>query len=266
MVLQSEDERRTSKLLAAFLSPGAERNDMPIRASLIPAGFVDGAFAAVLQVAVAGASVPGATWDLGASVVSRERVREEESGRITVNSAGTPVFFEREMRFPPGPYEIVSVAHEAATGQIASRRDEGRWPDPDADEATVGPIAILQPASGAYLRNGAAASSGTRAQCGEDPVRTDLPTAVLGIVCRGTRAGGALRVERRLEGETFVDFPPIDIDLGKERCAQIRDLIPAGSMTSGMFHYRVKISRDGAELARSDRQFPAVEPEATGSR
>lgn len=260
MVLQSEDARRTSKLLAAFLSPDAGRNDMPIRSSLIPAGYVDGAFAAVVQVAVAGAPTPGATWDLGASVVSRERVREEGSGRLTVSAAATPVFFETTLKFSPGPYEIVSVAHDATTGQIASRRDEGIWPDPDAEEATVGPIAVLQPATGAYIRDGKPASSGTRAQSDQDPVRADLPTAILGIVCRGKRASGPIRLERRLEGETAVEFPSMDVDMGADRCVQVRDLVPAGSMTSGHFRYEIAMSRGGVEVARGAREFRAVEP------
>lgn len=272
LVLQSEDERRTARLLAAFLTPNAERNDMPIRASLIPAGYEDGAFVALLQVAVAGAPAPGAAWDLGASVVSRDRVREGGSGRIVVGAAGVPVFFEKRMRFSPGPYEIVSVAHDATSGQIASRRDEGTWPDPDSGDPSVGPIAIVQPGEGAYLRDGQPAHSGMRAQSEEDPVRTDRPTAAVTIVCRGGGGPGSYLVTRRLEGESSVDFPPVEVELRDERCAQIRDLIPPGSMTSGIFHYRVSVSREGESVARGERSFPAVQPgpdpgaEASGTR
>ena len=168
------------------------------------------------------------------------------------------------MRFSPGPYEIVSVAQNATTGQVASRRDEGSWPDPDAAEATLGPIAVLQPSAGAYLRDGKSATTGTRAQADQDPVRTDLPTAIIAIVCRGKHVTGPLHVERRLEGETAVEFPALDMDMGADRCAQIRDLIPAGSMAAepgsvGSFKYVVAISTT-VDLAKAERSFFAISP------
>ncbi len=266
MVIQSEDERRASKLFAAFVSPEAARNEMPIRAGVVPVGFADGMFSALLQVAVAGAPVEGAIWDIGASIVSRDKVRDEASGRITVKTPGTPVFFEKEVRFSPGPYEIVSVAHDATTGQVASRRDEGSWPDPDLADASVGPFAMLQPSAGAYLREGKAATSGVRAQSDRDPVRTDLPTAIVGIVCRGKKVKGRIRVDRRLEGETSVLFPEQEMDLGEERCAQIRDLIPAGSMSSDSnsptsFKYVVTVSVQGSIVAQGERSFLAISPQ-----
>lgn len=268
MVIQSEEERRASKLFAAFVSPEVARNEMPIRAGVVPTGFADGMFSAVLQVAVAGAPVEGATWDIGASVVSREKVSEEGSGRVTVSTPGTPVFFEKQVRFSPGPYEIVSVANDTTTGQVASRRDEGSWPDPDAAEVTIGPFALLQPSAGAYLRDGKPASSGTRAQVDQDPVRTDLPTAIIGIICRGKKVSGKLSVIRQLKGETSVEFPALNMDMGEDRCAQIRDLVPAGSMSAepalpGEFKYLVTVSLAGADVASAERRFFAVSPAAS---
>jgi hypothetical protein len=89
------------------------------------------------------------------------------------------------------------------------------------------------------------------------------PTAVAGIVCRGKKVLGRLQVERRLAGETKVEFPPLDIDMEKDRCAQIRDLIPARAMSSepsrpGEFTYLMIVSRGGVELARGGRKFLAV--------
>ncbi len=259
LVIQSESARRTSKLMAAFVSPATQKSEVPMRMSVIPTGYVDGAFSALVQVAVAGGEVPGTTWDLGASLVSRERVREEGSGRISVNVAGAPVVFEREMKFSSGPYEIVSVAHEATTGQVASRRDEGSWPDPDAEAVVLGPIAVVQPIAGAFLRNGKASTSGTLAQSEQDPVRADRPTALVGIVCRGKHAAGKLRIERKLEGESKVDFPLMEIDMGSDRCALFRDLVPPGTMTAGFFRYEVRVPGGEAELARTERTFLTVQ-------
>ncbi len=258
VVIQSESARRTSKLMAAFLTPDAQKSEVPIRTGVIPTGYERGSFTGLVQVAVAGGEAPGTTWDLGASLVSRERVRQEGSGRISVSLPGAPVVLEREMTFPPGPWELVSVAHEAATGQVASRRDEGTWPDPDAAEAVVGPISVVQHVSGAFLRDGKARTSGSLGQSEQAILRIDQPTAVVGIVCRGKRVRGALRVERSLEGESRADFPSMEIDMGEDRCAVFRDLVPPRTMSEGSFRYSVRVLHDQAELARGERTFHVV--------
>jgi hypothetical protein len=266
MVIQSEEARRESKLFAAFVSPDLARSEMVIRTAIVPVSFVEGEYTALLQVAVGGTPLEESTWDVGASLVSRDKVRDEASGRITVKGAGTPVFFEKQVRFSPGPYDIVSVAHDASTGQVASRHDDGTWPDPDAADVTIGPFAVLQPSAGAYLRDGKTATSGTRAQSDTDPVRTDLPTAIIGLICRAKKTPGKLDVERRLEGMSTVQFPPLSMDMGEDRCAQIRDLIPKGSMSAepgerGSFRYSVTVSQQGADIAKGERRFLAVTPQ-----
>ena len=51
------------------------------------------------------------------------------------------------------------------------------------------------------------------------------------------------------------------LDLSDDRCAQIRDFIPAGSMSSGVFRYEVRVLRKDVELASTVRLFSAVSDE-----
>lgn len=263
IVVQSTSARLTSRLMAAFANPDARRSEIPIRTHVIPTGYREGVYSARVQVAIGGAGVPGATWDVGASLVSRSKVREEGSGRITVSAAGAPVIFERDMSFPPGPFELVSVAHEITTDQVASRRDEGSWPNPDQDVASIVPIVVLQPAIGGFLREGKASTTGSLVHSDEDAVVTDRPTAIVGLVCRSRGHKGALRVERKLIGETATDFPPMDLDFGEDRCAQVRDLVPAGTLSPGFFRYEIRVLKGEAEIARRERRFAAIDPGST---
>jgi VWFA-related protein len=255
IVLQSASTKLTSRLLAAFASPEATVNDTQVRIGVVPIGYKDGSFAALVQVAVPGTPLAEATWDLGASVLTAGQVREDGSGRVTVNAARVPVVFEKEMRFRPGPYQIVAVAHESTSNLIASLEEEGGWPDLEAATAAVGPIAILKPAKGVFLRDGAVRKSGTLAVGDTDPAREDVPLAVVGLVCRSKDQKGSLEVERRIIGETEASFPPMELDLGADRCAQFRDLVPPKSMGPGEYRFEVRVLRAGVEIARKERAF-----------
>jgi hypothetical protein len=93
-------------------------------------------------------------------------------------------------------------------------------------------------------------------------VSTELPTALMGLVCRNRRHKGVLRVERALIGDTAVEFPLLQFELASERCAQIRDLIPAGSLRPGPYRYVMRVLDDGAMLHEVSRDFiaTAMEP------
>jgi hypothetical protein len=56
-----------------------------------------------------------------------------------------------------------------------------------------------------------------------------------------------------------MDFEPIRLDTGEGRCAQVRDLIPPGSLTPGWFRYEVRVLTRGSELVTVEREFSAVE-------
>jgi VWFA-related protein len=266
LVIQSESSRLTSRLLAAFSTPLASRSDVPIDVQVIPTGYRDGAFTALVQLFVPASNYPNASWDLGASVVSQGQVREDASARLAVTAAGVPLVLEREMHFASGPYEIVAVAHEVSTDQIASRQADGTWPDLRDVPAAVGPIAVLQPTVGVFRRNGATQGRGSRAQGEAEPLGPDRPAAFVTLVCRGRDQKGPLRAERRLLGESQVSFDPQDLELEGDPCAQIRDVVPAKVMGPGEFRYEVRLVAGDRELARAERRFTVSgKPAAAGS-
>jgi VWFA-related protein len=274
VLFQSEDARLTSKLLAAFGAPSAIEDSAPIRSSVVPIGFSDGGFDALLQVFVPGAPVSGAVWDLGASVVSQDRVLDDTSGRIEVPGPGIPVVLETRTRFQPGPYSVVSVAHEMTSDQTASREMKGDWPNPKAQPVVVVPVTIVQPAEGVFVREGAVRKSGPLAVARDGFVQTDLPTAFIGLVCWDRVQKATLTVERKLVGASAADFPPMTIEPDKERCAYFRDLVEGKTMTPGVFTYEVRVLAKESEVARLDHEFaaddgtlaaePAVAPAAVG--
>ena len=261
LVVQSASARRTSQLVNAFASRG-EAGDEPleVRANIVPIGFRKGGFTALLQISVPPAPLQGATWDMGASVITRDKVDIEASGRISVPLPGLPVVFEKELSFRPGSYEVISVAHEASTGLISSTQSELDWPDPRKEAITTTPVAVLQPVPGAFLRDEATRKSGSLARAVEEPLSTNLPTALVSLVCRGRKHKGPVTVSRTLVGNTEVEFPSVSPDLTEESCAQIRDLVPAKTLGEGYYRYRVTVMNGDETLHEADREFFAVDP------
>jgi hypothetical protein len=52
-----------------------------------------------------------------------------------------------------------------------------------------------------------------------------------------------------------VVFPVLEIDLEDDRCAQIRDVIPAETLGSGAYLYEVRVLREGNTLDETARGF-----------
>jgi hypothetical protein len=264
LVVQSESNRLTSRLLSTFAAPEMESNDIPLRLGVVPVSFEKGRFKARVQVAIPPQPVAGAVWDLGVSLVSKGEVRDDASGRLTVPAANVPIVLEREMLFGSGPYELVAVAHEATTEQTAAARVEGSFPDPDDRLASIGPISILQPTKGAFLRDGATKGTGSILFGEQDPLAVEAATAAIGLVCRARDQKGTLRVERSLVGESETRFPDQVLDLGAERCAQILDVIPEKTLAPGRFRYVIRIVGKEGEIVREERAF--IVPEARAAR
>ncbi len=260
LVVQSDSARATSRLLRAFGSPGTITDPFEVKTSVIPTGFDGGAYTALLQLRVPGMPLHGTTWDLGVSVVFRDKVQQESSGRLSMSGPGVPIVYECELEFKPGSYEIVAVAHEASSGLIASQEITLDWPDDSELPATVGPIALLQPSSGAFLRAGETRSSGSLARDRSDPIFLDRPTALIGLVCRNRRRGGAVRVERRLVGNSAVDLPPLSFDLSEDRCAQLRDLLRENTLVPGAYRYEVRVLQHDRVVDERSREFVIVGP------
>ena len=124
----------------------------------------------------------------------------------------------------------------------------------------MGPIALLQPAEAVFVRGDEQRSAGPLACTEDEFVQPDRPTALVAIVCRDRPRKLAVEVERRLEGETAVGFPPLAVEAGEERCFLLSDLVPAGVMTEGAFVYSVRVLGDEGELAGAEREFGAIRP------
>jgi len=222
-----------------------------------------------VQVAVPSSNVPGTTWDMGASVVSAGRVDEEGSGRITLPQAGVPAVWEKDMSFTPGEFEVVAVAHERTTDELASKEMRGAWPKLETELASFGPIAVTQATKGGFLRNGASHTSGAVIAGEDDPLRQDAPTAVVSLVCRAKDQKKPIRVVRTLVGENETPVGTTDLEMeSDERCAQILDLIPPKMLGPGSYRYVIVASSAGLELARAERKLfvpPAAPPPAATS-
>ena len=261
IVFPSESSRLTSRLVHAFGSAGEIDDTFTVRIGLVPIEFDRKAYRALLQVSVPANPLPGASWDLGATILARNDVREQISGRIQVSGPGIPVVLEREIEIEPGAQEIVSVALESRTGLVASEEITIDWPAPADDRAVLTPIALLQPENGAFLRDDKTRRRGSLAQGENGLTRVERPTALIGLVCHSRKQKGQLRVERSLIGRSAQTFPPLTFDLEEDRCAQVRDLLPAGSLIPGYYRYEVRVLEDETLLHERSREFYAVSAE-----
>jgi len=253
--IQSREKRLTSRLMAAFAAPDAVAGEGRILGTVVPTGYVDGKYTAMVQVGVEGSPLPGASWDIGISLLSRGKVREDASDHVQVSAGGTPVIFEALMTFSPGPFEIVMVAHETTANEIATGKIEGSWPDLNEGLVTVGPIAVMQPEAAVYLRGGEVKLKGAAGY--RELLKPSLPTVMITLICWDKDEDRPLRIDRELIGESTAEFQPMQIQPDETRCAQIRDVIRADTMTDGEFTYRVRVFTRNAEVAVADRKIVA---------
>jgi len=254
IVIQSESARLESELTAAFVAPDSNDSGPPLRGTIVPLGFEKGEYRALVQVAIPGSPRANATWDVGLSLISGTRVPWKTSRRLAIASPGVPVILEVVVPFDPGLYELVMVAKEEGSATISTGLLEGEWPEPNNRDSSIGPIALLQPGTGAFVRDDDVRRQGSVAQ--DELARTSLPTALVGIVCYPKK--GSLRVERSLVGASSATFPALILDDSTTRCSVFSDSIPADTMTSGSFRYEVRVVHDGVEVASGSREFLAA--------
>jgi len=260
LVVRSESARLTSRLLAAFAAPDDVKGDRALRGVVIPTGFVKGQYTALVQVTTPASMIVDPDWDIGLSVRTGHTEPQEASGRIALKGEDATVVFEALVQLRPGPWEITAVAHDARSDEIVTVQIAGEWPDPDVESELAGPIALLQPTRAAFLRDGALRRQGPLAIDQDEAVLADLPAALVGVVCRGSDESGAWAVERRLVGEGAVEFPEMKVT-AEEKCAVISDLIPAGTMTAGVFRYEVRVLGEGDPAEVTVREFAALKRE-----
>jgi len=263
ITVQSESRRLTSRLMAAFASPQTMETQLPVNGIVIPTGFEDGKYAALVQLHVPGSALPSSSWDLGLSLISRGEVTEDVSGHVSVTGSRVPVVLEKEMKFRPGPFKLVGVAHEITANDVGTGEVEDTWPNPNDAEVTLGPVAVLQPVTAVILRDENLRREGAVGVPADGLAHTDRPTVLIGIVCRAKGFKRTLRVERSLVGdaESSAPFGPLTLEFDDERCVQIRDHIPSNSMSTGMFSYEVHVFHKEQELASTVRRFAAASPD-----
>ena len=257
LVLQSESKRQTSRLLSAFATPGSVNADAQVEGVVVPTGFEDGRYTALVQLTTSGSPLPESRWDIGASLVSRGEVKEETAGQISIKQPGVRPVLEAEMEFRPGPFDLIVVAHDTVADQLGTVRVSGVWPEKGEGPA-VGPIAVLQPANGVFLRDGAVRETGSLGRSEDSLLRTDLPTAMIGLVCRGNVKRKRIRIERSLVGEGTTEFPTIQFE-DKDLCTQVRDVIPTRTMTPGTFSYEIRVLAGDVEMASGVREFSVID-------
>jgi hypothetical protein len=86
---------------------------------------------------------------------------------------------------------------------------------------------------------------------------------VIALVCRAKDQKRPLQVVRTLFGEGETPVGTTELDLSKERCAQVVDLIPPKLLGAGRYRFVVTVSSDGKELTRGERAL--VVPETQSS-
>ncbi len=259
VVMRSESARRTSELLAAFVSPEiGESTGLELRSGIVPLGFERKSYAALVQIILPAMPLAGTTWDMGATLYGTDVVRAETSGRLSVDAPGVPLILESEIRFPPGEHDLVSVAQEARTGLVVSSLAEIDWPDPNGPAPTVGPIVLLQSTPGVFLRDDVTRTEGL--VCVEEgtPVRARRPVVLVALVCRERGKRPALRLERTLQGRERVGFEPIVFDSGDGRCVQVRDVIPEGTLGPGGYVYALQVVRGDEAIASGRRSLTVL--------
>jgi hypothetical protein len=254
IVIQSASARKTSALLRAFSAPNSIPDPFEIHAGLVPTGFEKGQYSALLQVTVPGSPFGGAIWDLGASMIREQKVREKASGRLTASGPNVRVILESQISFKPGDYQLVAVAHEERSGLVASTEVRFEWPQLKDAGTRVGPIVLMQPVTGAFMRQGETRLSGSLLVAGENPIMATRPAAFVGLVCRGKR-NESVRVERRIVGDSTLDFPDLELDADDDRCAQVRDVVPSNSLPAGYYRYRVVLLASGKKVDEGHRDF-----------
>ena len=114
------------------------------------------------------------------------------------------------------------------------------------------------------MRDGAIRSAGSLALQEGRLIAPDRPTALVSLVCseKGRHKWDNTRVERRLTGSTTVSFPSLTPDPKKDRCIQVRDVIPAHALAAGDVEYWIEMYREDRKIAATTRSFSVASTES----
>jgi hypothetical protein len=255
VIVLGEEARRRTRIESAALDPSQAGQDETMTAVVIPTGFDEKTFTALVQVALPPRSVADGAWDVGLTLEPERGKRRQVSQRVQLDRADVPVVVEWELEFPAAAYVLTAVASATPGDTVVATHVEGSWPAPDAKEMFVGSPVVIQPANAAFVRGDALRTTGSLGRTRRAWIDPDRPLALVGLVCRGS--GGwpeNTKVRRELSGASTASFEDFRPDSGS-RCAMYRDVVPPGVLTSGSFTYKVEaIDDSGTSVAgRSDR-------------
>ena len=246
-----------ARLLAAHMG-GDSLNDNPLSVSIYPVGGTSQQLKVLAQVRMPTSGMPPAidtTWDVGFDVVSGGAVVAHNSGRVAWRGNGEPPVYQTTLSLPTGPYEIVAVAREDTTDAIRSGRVSGRWPASSADGVTLSLPVVAQPQRGGLVVDGKVKATGIVVRDAGNPVDSRASLAFVTAACISAPAGTHLRAERSVVGETEVKFDSTTLKADEGRCAQIRDLVAAGTFGAGRFTYYVQILSGDTVVSSQELSF-----------
>ena len=249
----SEEARLRSRMLSAFVNPEDGKTGDRLPAYMIPLGFSEGRWRALLQIQFAGSPTARTAWDLGASLVGGERVLAERSRRVELDALGAPAAYETEISFKPGTIDLLAVARESTTNLILSGTTRQDWQSPNPERSP--PVQILQEKNAIIIRDEETRSQGLWVLGENDPLIGEKSAAFVGVACRGRSGGDGWSVERQIQGKSVVSFPSVPLESKKDRCLQVRDLVPPASLGAGDYIYRLQVSHRGKVLHVQERSF-----------
>lgn len=249
----SDEARLRTRMLAAFVNPEDGGTGDRLPAYMIPLGFSKGRWQALLQIQFSGSPTARTAWDLGASLVGDERVLAERSRRIELDAVGTQAAYETEISFKPGILDLLAVARESKTNLILSGTSRQDWQTPNPERSP--PVQILQEKNAVMIRDEETRSQGLWVLGENDPLIGERSAAFVGVACRGKAGGDGWSVERQIQGQSVVSFPSVPLKDRKNRCLQVRDLVPPASLGAGDYIYRLQVSHRGKVLHVQERAF-----------
>jgi len=251
LVIPSRETLTQTRLIAAHFDDPAVQS-RPLAVSLYPVGGTTKSLQVLAQVRLPGSDVPtarDALWDIGFDVVSQGEIVARSSSGVTWRGNGQPPVYQATLSLPAGPYEIVAVAHEAASDSIRAGRINGTWPLLPADPVTLSFPALAQPQTGGIVLDGKVRATGIIVRGDGNPVDPRVSVAFVTAVCLEGKGDAVYRAERRLVGETEASFAPMTLSPDEGRCVQIRDLVAANSLGAGRMTYSVRVFSGDEEIA-----------------
>lgn len=255
----------TDRILAGFVAPAASRSDFEVRIHVVPTGFSKGKFQALVQIEADPSEIPGVRWTMGASLVSRGKVRDAFSRRISINLPHVTPVLERVVSFKPGEFEVIAVSYNGTENTMGSESLKGMWPH-EKKTPSVGPMTILQPTAGAFVRGEEVRTQGLLAVLQADALDPSAEALLMCILCDGNKSRKnprSLSVRRTLIGPSEHQFQDQVIDFGEERCAFLQDVILPNTLAPGSYVYKVSMQENAQVAAENEYTFQMGE---AGSR